>query len=45
MALEASSEHRNDHSVLPRPEVTPVPNVTVPIILYIIYFVHRQYSI
>ena len=24
-ALEARSEHRNDHSVLPRPDVTPVP--------------------
>ena len=29
-ALEAKHEHRSDHSVLPRPDVTPVPNVTVP---------------
>ena len=29
-ALEARSEHRNDDRVLPRPDVTPVPNVTVP---------------
>ena len=29
-ALEAKSEHRNDYSVLPEPDVTPVPNVTVP---------------
>ena len=28
-ALEARSEHRNDQSVLPRPDVTPVPNATV----------------
>ena len=34
-ALEARSEHRNDHSVLPRPDVTPVPNVTVPIVITI----------